>query len=183
MAMDTTDEETYLQLPFRDTDIVVIAIGEDVGASLSTIALVKKHFNKRIIARAINDVHLEIVRAMNVTEIVQPEVDYANDLSNRILIPNAIKSMDLPDKYEIIEVVTPEKLIGQNIREIDAKHVYNVYIITAIKNKTSKNFLGNSIEKMSVTGILPPDYVIERDDVLLIFGKSKDITNFIQKFS
>ncbi len=183
MCLDTTDEESFMQIPFKDTDVVIVAIGEDVGASLSTIALSRKYFEKRIIARAINEVHYNIVEAMNVDDIVQPEVEYANELSNRLLIPNAIKSMDLPDDYEIVEIETPEKLIGANIKELDAKHQHDIYILTTIKKEFGKNFLGNETEKYEVQGILAPDYNIEKDDILLLFGKSKKIHQFVQKFS
>ncbi len=183
MCLDTTDEESFKQIPLKDTDIVIIAIGEDVGASLTTIALTRKYFQKRIIARSINEVHYNIVKAMNVDDIVQPEVEYANELSNRLLIPNAIKSMDLPDDYEILELKTPPKLVGKNIKELDAKHQFDVYILTVIKKDYSKNFLGNTTEKHHVQGILPPDYVIEENDILLLFGNSKKVFQFVHHFS
>ncbi len=39
IAMDATDEFTVAGLPLKDTDIVLVAIGEDQGANIMTTAL------------------------------------------------------------------------------------------------------------------------------------------------
>ncbi|MBK8700373.1 MAG: NAD-binding protein [Saprospiraceae bacterium] len=44
VAIDVNDEQSLNHLPLTDTDAVVVAIGEDVGSSISATALLKKKF-------------------------------------------------------------------------------------------------------------------------------------------
>jgi trk system potassium uptake protein TrkA len=49
VCLDSTDKDAVTSLPLRDTDAVIVAIGEDEGASLMTTALIKQLGVKRII--------------------------------------------------------------------------------------------------------------------------------------
>ena len=40
--MDATDEESLSALPFNEVDIVIVAIGENFGASVRVVAMLKK---------------------------------------------------------------------------------------------------------------------------------------------
>lgn len=57
IQMDATDEFTVSGLPLADTDVVIIAIGEDQGANIMTTAIFKNMQVKRLISRAINPLH------------------------------------------------------------------------------------------------------------------------------
>src|SRR5690606_20981745 len=53
MVLDATDQHAVNTLPIKDVDIIIIAIGEDVGASILATAIFKQLKTKRIIGRAI----------------------------------------------------------------------------------------------------------------------------------
>src|SRR5690554_1236994 len=55
ICMDTTDVDAVEALPLKDVDAVIVAIGEDEGASLLTTALLKQLQVKRIIGRVVSD--------------------------------------------------------------------------------------------------------------------------------
>jgi len=179
IGIDTTEESSMAHLPFSDTDIVVIAIGEDIGASISSTALIKKHFKGRLIARSISPVHKTILQAMEIHEIIEPESEYALDLANRILLKGATKSMDLYGDFEIIEVIIPKKVVGKTLAELDIKNTYNIHIVTTIKRHGKENYLGGLAIDKQVYGILRSTYVFEEGDLLLIFGIKENIEKFI----
>jgi trk system potassium uptake protein TrkA len=179
VRLDMTEISSMRYIPWTDTDICVIAIGEDVGASITTIAQIVKVFNGRIIARSISDVHKSVMESMNIKEIVEPESEYAHELAKVIGFNNLIKSMDLPGEYEIAEIQVPSHLIGKSMAEIDSIRKYNVEIITTIRNTEIKNIFGNKSIKPLVTGIMDPDYVFNSIDLIIIFGKNKNIESFI----
>lgn len=53
--MDATDESTVTGLPLKDTDLVVIAIGEHRGDNIiMATALFKNRKAKRLVSRAID---------------------------------------------------------------------------------------------------------------------------------
>src|SRR5690606_9337481 len=55
VCLDTTDKEAVSSLPLKDSDAVIVAIGEDEGASMLPTALVKQLGVKRIICRVVSD--------------------------------------------------------------------------------------------------------------------------------
>jgi trk system potassium uptake protein TrkA len=72
ICLDAMDEFTVSGLPLKETDVVIIAIGEDQGANVMTTAVFKNLQVKRLISRAINPLHEKVLRAIGVDEIVHP---------------------------------------------------------------------------------------------------------------
>ena len=72
--MDATDEESLSALPFNEVDIVIVAIGENFGASVRVVAMLKKLGAKRIMARAVDDVHKMILEAFDLYRIYRHQV-------------------------------------------------------------------------------------------------------------
>ena len=183
VGLDTTEESSLSHMPLDDTDIVVIAIGENVGASITTTALIKKHFTGRVIARSLTPVHKTVLEAMQIEEIIEPEAEYAHELANRIMVKGAIKSMELHGDYEILEVIIPSKIVGKTLGDLDIKNKYKAHIVTVIKQTEKKNFLGSPTIIKKVFGILHSVYEFEKDDLLLMFGTKKNIDRFIEENS
>lgn len=180
IGMDSSDEAAIHHLPLDDCDLVVIAIGENVGASITTTALIKKHYQGRIIARSLTHVHKTLLQAMNIEEIIEPEAEYAHELANRIMVKGAVKSMDLNDEFEIVEVKIPAKIVGMTLGEIDIKNKYQAHIVTVIKQTEIKNYLGSTAMDRKVYGILRSAYLFEENDLLLVFGTKKSVDKFIE---
>ena len=54
-VLDATDEMALSVLPLKSVDVVIVAIGEDLGASVRVVSLLKKNKVKHIYARALDD--------------------------------------------------------------------------------------------------------------------------------
>lgn len=72
-------------LPLKDTDIVLVAIGEDQGANIMTTAIIKNIGVKRLISRAINPLHEKVLQAIGVDEIIHPEEETAERWAKKTL--------------------------------------------------------------------------------------------------
>ena len=72
VCMDSTDQFTVSGLPLRETDVVIVAIGEDQGSNIMTTAVLKNLKVKRLISRAITPLHETVLEAIGVDEIVHP---------------------------------------------------------------------------------------------------------------
>ena len=53
-VIDATDEQALSVLPLNSVDVVIVAIGENFGASIRVVALLKQKKVPRIFARAID---------------------------------------------------------------------------------------------------------------------------------
>ena len=79
-VIDATDEQSLSVLPLNSVDIVIVAIGENFGASIRVVALLKQKKVPRIFARAIDAVHKAVLEAFSLEKILTPEEDAARSL-------------------------------------------------------------------------------------------------------
>ncbi|MDW7693080.1 TrkA family potassium uptake protein [Flammeovirgaceae bacterium SG7u.111] len=174
LKLDSTNELAVSQLPLSDTDGVIISIGEDSGAAITTAALFKKHVpNCRIVARYTSEIQKTIFEAMGIEDIINPEAEFADNFANRLTITGNINTYLLDDKYEIAEFKVPQSFIGKTLEEIDIIHSWNVSIITIIRHSKKKNLLGREISKNKVAGVINGSIKFEKNDTLILFGQIK----------
>lgn len=181
ICMDATDEFTVSGLPLKDTDMVVVAIGEDKGANVMTTALFKNFQVKRLISRAIDDLHEKVLRAIGVDEIVHPEEESAERWAKKLCLKGVVDSFELSDDYSIVEVNVPLKFDGKTIREINIRETYNLLVLTTITNKEEKSIVGKTRNVTKVKGVASPDNRLNKADILVVYGANKDIKKFLKQ--
>ncbi|SHO61735.1 potassium channel family protein [Algoriphagus zhangzhouensis] len=179
VTLNATDPQAVKNLPARDTDVVIIAIGEDVGASILSTAIFKQLQAKRIIARAINSLHETVIRSIGVDEIIHPEEETADRLSKRLQMKGVLDSLQISDEYNIVEVKLPKRYVGMKVSEADIRKEFYLNILTVIKMEDKTNLLGIKTKEKRVIGVITPEYTLEEGDLLLLFGKIKNIQEFL----
>ncbi|WP_425636682.1 potassium channel family protein [Algoriphagus yeomjeoni] len=180
IVMDATDQAAVKNLPLKETDVVIIAIGEDIGASIMSTAIFKQLKSKRIIARAINDLHETVIQAIGVDEIIHPEEETADRLSKRLEMKGVLDSLEISDEYNIVEVKVPGRYVEMTVAEADIRKEFYLNILTIIKIEQKKNLLGINTPYKNVIGVVTPEYAFEAEDILLLFGKVKNIQEFLK---
>ncbi|WP_194777209.1 potassium channel family protein [Pararhodonellum marinum] len=175
ITMDATDVHAVKTLPLKDCHVVVIAIGEDFGASIMVTAIFKQLNVKRLISRSINKVHETVIKAIGVDEIIHPEEDSAERMAKRLQMKGVLDSLNVSDDYNIIEVKVPEKYIGLTIAETKIRQDYNINILTLVKMEEKLNMFGIKSKVRKVSGVVTGETKIEEGDIFLLFGHTKDI--------
>jgi len=179
VSLDCTDTQALKTLPLLECDIVLVAIGEDFGASILTTAILKKMNIKRLVSRTISPIHRTILEAIGVIEILSPEEDSAERFVKKIDMTNVLDYLDLSDDYGIVEAVIPQKYIGLSIRDADVRKRYNVNILTIKHDREVTNLVGSNVMKTKIIGVVSPDYVFEANDVIVAFGNMNDIKKWL----
>ena len=133
ICLDATDESTVSGLPLKQTDVVIVAIGENQGANVMATALFKNFGVKRLISRAINPLHEKVLQAIGVDEIVHPEEETAERWAKKLCMKNVIDSFELSSDYSIVEANVPEEFVGQTIKDVHIRKNYNLIVLTTIK--------------------------------------------------
>ncbi len=173
VCLDTTDREAVSSLPLKDCDAVVVAIGEDEGASLMTTALVKQLGVKRIIGRVVSDLQRTIMEAMQIDEYIMPEEEAAERLAMRLDNIDIVDSFKVSDRYSIIETKVPNRYIGMTLQEANLTNKHKVIVLTTVK-------VGSGSQK-EASGIAKSDTVLRENDLLVLFGELSDIKKLIEK--
>jgi len=181
ICMNATDEFTVSGLPLADTDIVIVAIGEDQGANIMTTAILKNLEVKRLISRAINPIHEKVLQAIGVDEIVHPEEETAERWAKKLCLSNVVDSFELNQDYSIIEAKVPSDYIGKTLSEVGFRSTYNLLVLTIIKDVLVKSIFGKSKIDKQIHGVASANEVLAENDVLVLFGSNKDLQVFLKQ--
>ncbi len=181
ICMDATDELTVSGLPLKDTDIVIVAIGEDQGANIMTTALLKNLEVKRLISRAINPLHEKVLQALGVDEIVHPEEETAERWAKKLCLKNVVDSFELNDDYSIIEVKVPDPYVGKTVEEVGFRKEFDLLVLTIIKKVEVKSILGKTKIETKIEGVASAGTLLEKDNILVLYGSNKDLQIFLKQ--
>jgi trk system potassium uptake protein len=179
IVLDATNLQAVKTLPFKDTDVVIVSIGEDIGASIMTTAIFKQLNPKRLISRAITPLHETVLQAIGVDEIVHPEEETAERLAKTLEMKGVVDSFNVSESYNIIEAKVPERYVGKTIAETEFRRNYNINVLTIIRIEQVSNIFGVTQKRKKVLGVVAPDTVMEKNDILVVFGDIKDIREML----
>jgi trk system potassium uptake protein len=165
---DTTDENVLKSLGIRNFDHVIVAIGDNIQASILTTLILKEIGVNKITVKAQNDYHEKVLRKIGADHVVHPERDMGRRIAHNIVSNNVLDYLELSDEHSIVEIVASDKLGGNSIIDLDVRANYGINIV-AIKRK-------NEI-------IVSPqaNEVIREDDILIVIGADVDINRFEKK--
>jgi trk system potassium uptake protein TrkA len=180
LRMDTTNINAVKSLPLSDADAVIVAIGEDVGASILTLSILKNLNVNRIIGRAINQVHRKILNQIGIEEVVMPLVDSAVYLAAMLQLKGVLGLNMINNEYAVAEVKIPGSFIGHLPETIDLEERFRIKVI-AIKHPPKGGGVLNSIFRRDYQADLFFDMTkpFEETDILVIAGSVSDIKKFI----
>ncbi|WP_116105096.1 potassium channel family protein [Lewinella sp. IMCC34191] len=181
IRLDATDELTVSGLPLRDTDVVIIAIGENQGSNIMATALFKNLQAKRLISRAINPLHQRVLQAIGVDQIVHPEEETAERWAKKLCMTDVVDSFELSKDFSIVEIKVPRSLVGKRIVEVDFRRKYNLLVLTTIKRTEVKSTMGNQQHEDKVQGVAGPEDLLEEGDILVVFGSKYDLRKFTNR--
>jgi len=183
ICLDCQHPDAVKFLPLRNTDVVVVSIGENEGANILTTALMKKMKVPRLISRSVSPLHETILEAMGVTEIVRPEEETAERWAKKLSTNYVVDSFELTDKYSIVVTEIPAKYHGKTIREVGFSPNYHVIVLTIMKNTTEKNLLGvfRKVSKLDIQGVASADTVLIKGDLMVLYGHKNNIQKILDE--
>lgn len=179
MEMDSTSEVAVKSLPLDDVDAVIVAIGEDVGSSILTVAILKNLQVPRIISRAISPVHQNILLQMGIKEIVHPEEETASALCSILLLKNALKVTELDRENVVAEVAIPEKYLGHSLDSINLEKRFGLKLIAVKKPARTANLNLMRGQASMADFNFSPNMPIREDYSLVIAGKLTSVKEFL----
>lgn len=125
---DATDAEALRQIGARDFGTAVVAIGNDIQASiLATYALVDLGV-PRIWAKAITREHGEILRRVGAHHVVFPERDMGERVAHT-MIGRTIDYVELDDGFALVETTPPAAMVGKTLAEAEVRGRYAVTVV------------------------------------------------------
>ena len=101
---DATDEHVLDELNIKNCDAVVVAIGEDIEASILCVLHLKNLGIEKIFVKAKSKSHHMILSHLGITKIIHPEEDMGIRIAQNLSYPMVRRYMALNNEHYIVKI-------------------------------------------------------------------------------
>jgi len=164
VCMRVTDEESLSSIGIEEIQTAIVATGENFAQSILITALLKKMGVPRVIARAVNKIHKDILSILGADRTILPEQEVGTRLADTLSLPFT-DLVRLAKNFSISMMDAPKRFVGKTPRELELFVKYKV------------NFVGVQEDEKTITRNL--DYTIGDNDKLIFSGENK----FLEKIA
>lgn len=160
---DAGDERVITELGLDQYNAVLVAIGENLEASILCTMHLKTAGVEQVWVKAITSAHHRIVELLGASRIIHPELEMGQRVAQTLTYPNMLDYISLGDGYFVIEIRPGEGLEGYTVDDLELER-HEVHLM-AIKH-------GKELQFEPGAG-----YELKRNDHLLVLGLLEPLRN------
>lgn len=165
MIVDARDDAALREAGFGDCDVAVVAMGDDLEASILAAINLKLVGVPTVWAKATTKTHHRILNKLGVDRIIHPEVEVGQHIAQVLHNPLVRDYVSLGNGYHVVNFRIPESLEGKSLKDLPHGDKFNLRCIGVMR--------GTEYVGQDATGCQ-----LERDDLLLLLGQRKDLRTF-----
>ncbi|RTZ39227.1 TrkA family potassium uptake protein [Candidimonas sp. SYP-B2681] len=165
---DVTDRATLDELGLDHYDVVLVAIGEDLQASLLCVVHLKSLGVQTVWVKASSHAQHLILSKLGVTRIVHPEEEMGIRIAQALSYPMVNDYISLGNGEFVVEIDVNEHLNGVPLGEILKNQPDTIHVLL-IKRKTV------------ITVHPTPDFILHAKDVLVMLGQLSTLKTIAPK--
>ena len=156
---DGQDKEVLRALGVREFDCGIIAIGDDLAASVLVTMNLKELGVPQIICKAHDETHRRVLEKLGADRVVIPEQEQAYRLARSLSSYNVLDYIELSEEYGIVEVPTPGSWKGKSLKELNVRAKLGVNIL--------------AIRRGGRINVSPgAEFAFEEKDIVVVLGDS-----------
>lgn len=130
VVANAQDESVLRSLGIRNFDHVVVAIGEDIQASILATLMIKEMGVPFVTAKAQNEYHGQVLEKVGADHVVHPERDMGIRIGHHLVSKNVVDYLELSDKYSLVELkVTNSKFYNKSLADLDFRAKFGLTVI------------------------------------------------------
>lgn len=115
---DATDEHVITELNIKNCDAVVVAIGDDIEASILCVLHLKTLGIKQILVKAKSQAHHMILSHLGIEQIIHPEEDMGIRIAQSLSYPMVSRYMALNNERYIVKIEIASNLQGAQFKTL-----------------------------------------------------------------
>lgn len=167
VQLDATDEDALRKMGAKNADIAIVAIGENLEASVLTTSILRDFEIPKIVARAQTNLHAKILVKVGAHKIVFPEKDTGERLGELLIRPWLSSFSSLPGSDLLVGSVKPiPEMLGKSLIELDFRNTYNAIVLCIRRGEATVLPKGNTL--------------LQEGDSLVLAGKEEDMKTWLQ---
>jgi trk system potassium uptake protein TrkA len=178
VQLDSTDSDALKSVGADRVDAAIIAIGEDFEASVVTTAVLKDLGLKEIIVRAYTKREKKILQLIGASRVIFIEQEMGRRLAKTFSGDAILDYIEISSTHSIVQWEVPDVLIGSTLGDLKIKEKWNLNLFAIKKEGTASKGFGwrKGEEKLEFSP--PLEYLIVKGDIMVLLGRSRDLTRF-----
>ena len=157
---DVREPEVLRALGEQNVDVAVIAVAENMEASIMATMQAKELGVPYVLAKAMNALHGKILEKIGADRVIYPEQSMGLRVARNLMSGGFLDVFELSTEFSMAEFPVPTEWIGKSLQELQLRESHDINII-AIK-------VGDDVEIN-----LDPVKPLEADWHLMAIGKNK----------
>lgn len=135
MRAELGDPEVIRSLGTRNLDGVVVAIAENLEASILATLISKELGVPYVLAKANNEIHEKILKKIGADAVIYPERETGERVAKNMVSRNFTDWITLSSDYSIIETEMPREWIGRTLESMDLRQSHDISVVGIIKGE------------------------------------------------
>ncbi len=162
ICADLEDESVVKELGLKNMDIVVVAMGSNLAASIMAVAVAKEQGVPQVICKVSTDRMASILLRVGADQIIDPEGESGVRTARVLTSSSYLDYFEVGDKFCLVEMKPKDAWVGKSIRKLEIRKHYNLNIIAMKQGKGEWTFMD-------------PDILLKDSMTLLIALESKEL--------
>jgi trk system potassium uptake protein TrkA len=159
---DATREGVLADIGLGRFEVVVVAMGADIEASILVTVMLKELGVKKVVARASSALHGKVLAKVGADDVVFPERDTGFRVAQGLVNPNVMEYFQLSPHYSVVEMKVPQFTHGRSLSQLNLRARFGVNVILIRR--------GDEINASPGA-----DDTIEEGDVLVVSGPDEGL--------
>jgi len=161
---DASNADALRQLGVDSFAHAIVAIGEDIEASVLTVLALSEIGVPDIWAKAIQDRHGRILERTGAHHVIYPEASMGERVAH-LITGKIIDFLEVDEGFAIVKTAAPDEALGRSLGEAGLRRRYGVTVVGL--KRAGQEFTYATAET-----------VIERGDILLVSGPTASVERF-----
>ena len=157
---DVREPEVLRTLGVQNVDVAVIAVAENMEASIMATMQAKELGVPYVLSKAMNALHGKILEKIGADRVIYPEQSMGLRVARNLMSGGFLDIYELSTEFSMAEFPVPTEWVGKSLQEFQLRESHDINII-AIK-------VGDDVEIN-----LDPVKPLEADWHLMAIGKNK----------
>ena len=132
---DVTDPDALRQLGVSHMDVVIVAMAENLEASVLTTMLCKEMGVKTVIVKCGSEMHRKILSRVGADQVVFPESESGVRLAKNLLSAGFVDLIELTRDVSMLEMDVREEWVGKNLMELALRRKYGINVVAVRRGK------------------------------------------------
>ena len=126
---DVTNMDVIKNLGIANMDVVIIAMANNLEASIMAIMLCKEVGVKTVIAKCASEMHRKLLSKVGADKVVLPENESGTRLAKNLLSSGFVDVIELSNDVSLIELNVKDEWVGKTLIELNLRKKYGVNVI------------------------------------------------------